>query len=975
MPSSNPNTPVMLQYREIKERYPDSILFFRLGDFYEMFFEDAKVAAAALDLTLTSRDKNKENPVPMCGVPHHAGRNYLRRLVDMGHKVAVCEQVEDPKLARGVVKREVTEVVTPGVVVDTEQLDARSNNYLVALWPNVSKGRFGLAALDLSTFELRLTEVEGHGAVVDELARLHAKETVYAQGAARGVKALEQQMGGFWQALDDELVLSEAKARRLLEEKSQLPLDQLSLGPLVLKAAGLALAYAEETQPGRGVPRCRVSVYRAADHLQLDEATIHNLEVFLSAMERRREGSLLAVVDETCTAMGARLLRRWLAMPLLDVAAIRRRQDAVELLLEQASSREVLREALRHVYDLERLTARAVLQVATPRELARLGSSLARLPALWDVLEKARGKALSRELPKLLRWPEDTLADVAERLAAALSDEPPPHMRDGGIFRRGFSGPLDELIELAEGGKALILEMEAQLRERTGISSLKIRFNKVFGYFIEVTKANISRVPEEFQRKQTLVNAERYVTPQLADYESKVLGAQERRVQLEQELFTELREEVALHAARLTACAERVASVDVFAGLAQLAEEHGYVRPAVDDSRKIELRGGRHPVVERYMAAGEFIPNDILMDAEGARMLVLTGPNMSGKSTVMRQVAQIVLLAQLGSFVPCDEARIGVVDRIFTRVGASDNLARGESTFMVEMKETSTILEHATARSLVVLDEIGRGTSTYDGISIAWSVAEYLHDEVQARCLFATHYHELCQLETVKDYARNVQVDVREWQGRVVFLHKLVAGSSSRSYGIEVARLAGLPRRVLDRAHQALAVLEGREEVPGIPLRGYGRSDQLDLFAAPPASSLGDPADPPCRSSHVPCRSHAHVIPCRSHAHVIPCRSHVHVIPCRSHVHVIPCRSHVHVIPAKAGIQRKPGTSLFRVTRAGCSSAVGARPHDPPRGAQRLGVVGGWPGRLVFCLTNIEPASRRAPSTRPRVLGPTSTTS
>lgn len=831
------DTPMMRQYLELKAQHPDAILFYRMGDFYEMFFQDAVVAARALDLTLTTRDKKKPNPVPMCGVPHHAGKTYLRRLLEQGFRVAICEQVEDPKLAKGVVKREVVEVVTPGVVVDEEQLDARSNNYLVAVVPQGKRGQlWGVAAFDLSTGELRVTEVE-EGALADELARLRPSEVIYPATAAAALAPLREQVETSWQPASEELASSDRQARHLVSEKTGVSLQDVGLAERLpaLRAAALALRYAEATRPGRGIPGCRLVVYEPSAHLQLDEPTLRNLEVFLSAIERRREGSLLSVIDQTVTAMGARLLRQELGLPLLEVAAIRRRHDAVEFLVGEPELREGLRVALRAIYDLERLTSRTVLQVVTPRELARLAQSLEELPAVYAQLERARSKALSRALPELLCWPDDLLEDLAQRLGSLLADDPPPHTREGGIFRHGAHAELDEVIDLCEGGRAAILEMEAKLRERTGIGSLKVRYNKVFGYFIEITRSNLRNVPADFQRKQTLVNAERFVTDELADYEARVLGAQERRNALEQQLFGALVESVAGEAARLNACAERVAVLDLLAGFAEVAQLQGYVRPEVDESSVIEIVDGRHPVVERHLATGHFVPNDVHVDGDEERMLILTGPNMSGKSTIMRQVALITLLAQTGSFVPARRARIGVVDRIFTRVGASDNLARGESTFMVEMRETSGILRHATARSLVVLDEIGRGTATYDGISIAWAVAEYLHDRVRARTLFATHYHELCQLTEVKDAARNFSVAVQEWQGRVVFLRKLTPGGSSRSYGIEVARLAGLPKAVLDRSRQVLAALEGGEVVDDLPLRGRTREptkSQLSLFGA-----------------------------------------------------------------------------------------------------------------------------------------------
>lgn len=832
----------MRQYQEVKSQHEDAILFFRMGDFYEMFFNDAVVASRALELTLTSRDKKSQQPVPMCGVPHHAAHNYIRRLLELGHKIAICDQVEDPKLAKGLVRREVTQIITPGVVLDTDHLEAKTNNFLLALTADPQKSkRFGMAALDLSTFELRMTEVEELSGVGDELARLQPQEIIFPQRNTieNIIAPLKELRPSVWQAKPNELFGPPIDNEKLiLEISAATSLTELELTgmPLAIEAGAAALRYAAATQPQSKLPVCRILRYRPQEYLQFDEATINNLELFESLMERRRRGSLLSILDETITAMGGRLLRRMLSMPLLQVEAIRRRLDAVEFLVEQTSVRQQLREALREIYDLERLTSRVVLGVATPRELGRLGQSLIKLPELAQILGRSVAQTLEQQIPKLLSCPADLLTDVATKINVALVEDPPVVTKDGGIIRAGYHADLDELIDLAEGGKSKILAIESRERERTGISSLKVRFNRVFGYYIEVTRANLRNVPDDYQRKQTLANAERFITPELAEYEAKVLGAEERRIEIEIQLFEELRRAVAAEAQRLTAVAHWVASLDALSGLAEVAQRYDYVRPEIDDNSLLDIKEGRHPVVERFLPVGQFVPNDVELNPDEGRMLILTGPNMAGKSTVMRQTALIALMGQMGSFVPAQSARLGIVDRIFTRVGASDNLARGESTFMVEMRETANILRHATSRSLVIIDEIGRGTATYDGISIAWAVAENLHDTVRAKCLFATHYHELCALAEVKAHARNWNIAVQEYGGKVIFLRKLVLGSTSRSYGIEVARLAGLDRSVIARARRVLSVLEGREELDELPLRRQTNANgenanQLPLFS------------------------------------------------------------------------------------------------------------------------------------------------
>jgi DNA mismatch repair protein MutS len=819
------DTPLMRQYLEVKDRYPDCIVFFRLGDFYEMFFDDAVVVARALDLTLTSRDKGKENPVPMCGVPHHSSKHYLAKLIERGFKVAIVEQMEDPKVARGIVKRDVVRIVTPGTVIDDEQLDPKAPQYLVAAI--VDGDTAGVAHLDVTTGEFAAAELPA-GELVDELARLGPREVLYDGIDPAPLRA---RVGGAWAALQPA-----GDPKRALEEALGHPLD-VALAPLALAAGAAVVLYARETQPRGTLPLTRLRPYRPADHLVLDESTRANLELFATLQGAQKRGSLLSILDETRTSMGGRLLRRWMAAPLTDVAQIRRRLDAVGWLVEHAAARAELRAELAEVYDLERLAGRATLGVASPRDLAALARSLQRLPIVRERLAAAMLGSVEGKLdhPELLDLGEDLAGDVAASIRAVLVDDPPPQWKEGGFCRRGFSAELDELFDLSEHGREKLLEIETRERERTGIGSLKIRYNRVFGYYLEITRSNVARVPSDYVRKQTLANAERFVTPELADYEAKILTAEERRIALELDAFERLRVAVAAAASRLLRLGEAVARLDALASLAEVAHTSSYVRPEVDDGLRLEIEDGRHPVVEKLAAAGKFVPNDVTLDPDAEQILVITGPNMAGKSTVMRQVALISLLAQMGSFVPARRARLPIVDRIFTRVGASDNLGRGESTFMVEMRETATILRYATRRSLVVLDEIGRGTSTYDGMAIAWAVAEHLHDRIGCKTMFATHYHELCALDRIRPRVRNFSTAVREWKDDVVFLHKLVPGGASRSYGIQVARLAGLDRVVIARAREIVHALERGEEIGGARLP---EGDQLSLLSTAPAPTI-----------------------------------------------------------------------------------------------------------------------------------------
>jgi len=826
VPRTKPaDTPLMRQFLDVKERYPDAIVFFRLGDFYEMFFEDAVVAARALDLTLTTRDKGREDAIPMCGVPHHSARSYVARLTDLGHKVVICEQVEDPKLAKGLVKRQVVRVVTPGVMLDDEVLEPKTARYLAGVVGGTSDA-WALAYLDVTTGEFRVTELASAAALADELARVAPREVLAADPDGAAIAPLRPRCRCAWTSVE----LADAAGARAALAAALADLAELEARPAAQIAAAAVLEYARATQPAGALPVSRIAYYDPSSAVVLDEAAIANLELVQTLIGARKQGSLLDVIDETATAPGGRLLRRWLLYPLTEVAQIRRRHDAVEWLVERPSLLGALRRELGEVHDLERLAGKATLGVATPRDLARLRDALVHLPALIATI--AGGADPLGAVPPLLDLgPVATaaLAELAAGLGTALVDDPPVIAKEGGFVRGGFDETVDECRRLADGGKDAILAIETRERERSGIASLKVRYNRVFGYYIEITKSHLARVPAEYVRKQTIAGGERYVTTELAELETKVLTAQETLVAREAAILRELTERVAVLATPIAAAGAAVAAVDAVAALAEVAHRRGYVRPIVDDGLALEIADGRHPVIETMLPSGQFVPNDCRLDADTEQVLLVTGPNMAGKSTFMRQVAQIVLLAQIGSFVPARAATIGVCDRVFTRVGAADNLSRGDSTFMVEMRETSAILAGATRRSLVVLDEVGRGTSTFDGVSIAWAVAEYLHDAIGARTLFATHYHELCALAESRPRVRNVSVAVREHKGEIVFLRRVVGGGASRSYGIDVARLAGLPRSVVARARQILGELEGGA--------GLGATPQMSLaFAMAPAS-------------------------------------------------------------------------------------------------------------------------------------------
>ncbi len=830
-------TPAMRQYLEVKERYPDCIIFFRMGDFYEMFFEDAVTASRVLEITLTSRNKNREDAIPLCGFPYHAASSYIAKLIEKGFKVAVCEQVEDPKLAKGVVKREVTRVVTPGLVLDTENLDAKENNYLAAL--TVRGGRFALAFVDISTGEFRVAEAEEREFFRAETAGLPIREILVAEDL-RDDDLIRSVVGEGEHCRINRLPpdrFDPAAAVALLRDhfpEEKLSGIALESHPAAAAAAGAVLAYMTETQKDRLDHINELTWYESGAHLLLDEVAKRNLELFSTITEGKKSGSLFHVLDETVTSLGGRRLRWWLNHPLFDPIRIRERLAAVSEIREGNLLRESLRGILKDVYDLERLGSRIAVGLANGRDLAALRTSLLVLPRLRDAI--AGGEA---PLLRAIRDGIDEMPDLRVLIEGAIVDEPPLTIREGGIIREGYDPELDQLIAIMRDGRKWIAALEEKERQRTGIHSLKVGFNSVFGYYIEVTKANARLIPTEYIRKQTLVNAERYINEELKGYEETVLHAEERRQAREYDLFVEIRGRIAGEIRRIQRTAARIADLDAVASLAEVAERYNYCCPVVDGEDVIEITDGRHPVVERQADGTGFVPNDVLLDLEKNRFLIITGPNMAGKSTCIRQVALIVLMAQMGSFVPAARARIGVVDRIFTRIGAADNLARGQSTFMVEMNEVAEILRHATKRSLIILDEVGRGTSTFDGLSIAWATAEYIHDapSLGARTLFATHYHELTELAVTKEGVRNFNIAVREWGEKIIFLRKIMEGGTNRSYGIQVARLAGVPTEVIVRAKEILRNLEkGELDEAGMPKIARGRktdrknANQLSLF-------------------------------------------------------------------------------------------------------------------------------------------------
>ncbi len=837
--SSSSATPMIQQYLSIKESYPDVLLFYRMGDFYEMFFEDAQVASRALEITLTSRNKNDKAPIPMCGVPVRAVQGYIARLLEQGHRVAICEQVEDPAQAKGLVKREVIRVITPGMILENEYLDAGSNNFVLALARDADA--FGLASLDLSTAAFRVTEAVAASVVAEEARRVAPREIVVPESAGGDetlrplVEMFDPRSVTFFQ---DRAFEAAAARQLLLEQFGTRSLEGFGCDhlPAAVRAAGALVRYVRETQKQQVSHVRGLETYSLDTFLQIDDLSCRNLELTTGIRSGDRKGTLIEVLDRTVTAMGARMLKHWIRYPLMDRSSIEARLDAVAEAREGVSARRQVRDDLDSVFDLERLGTKISMGHGNARDLVALKRSIQALPAVIQGLA-----GLDSEL---FRWDGDPapLQEAAERIEQAIREDAPPTLNEGGLIRTGYREELDELIRISRDGKGWLAELEARERKSTGIGSLKVRYNKVFGYYIEVPRAQSASVPERFVRKQTLVNAERYVTDELKAFEAKVLGAEERRCALEYEIFCEIRQAVVDRHPSVASAAAFLARVDALLNLAEIADREDYNRPEINEDGVIQIDEGRHPVVEKMLTGERFVPNSLRLDDEQQQVLVITGPNMAGKSTALRQVALTVLMAHMGSFVPAASASIGVTDRIFTRVGALDNLAQGQSTFMVEMEETANILNNATARSLVILDEIGRGTSTFDGLSIAWAVAEYLHGLKGrgVKTLFATHYHELTALEGRLSRIRNFNIAVKEWNDEIIFLRKLVEGGTNRSYGIQVARLAGVPEEVVRRAKKILfriengaspaEAVEGAEAPPSAVRSG---PRQLDLFSRP----------------------------------------------------------------------------------------------------------------------------------------------
>ncbi len=801
-------TPMMQQYLDMKRAYPDCILFYRLGDFYEMFFEDAEIASKELELTLTGKNCGLDERAPMCGVPFHAVDGYLNRMVSKGYKVAICEQMEDPRAAKGIVKREVIRIVTPGTNLNTESLDETKNNYIMCIV--CLDGRYGVSTADVTTGDYFLTELDSERKLMDEIGRYLPSEIVANEAFMMSGIDLEDLRdrlsitvyslsSGYF---DDEAAKAALSSQFNVNSKEELGLDHYDCGVI---AAGALLIYLKELQKTALTHLTHLEPYSVGKYMILDNAARRNLELTETLREKQKKGTLLWVLDKTRTAMGARTLRSYVEQPLINPSDIEGRLDAVEEFFDNTITREEMREYLVPVYDLERLISRVVYHTANPRDLIAFKTSLGMLPPIKTLMQD-----FSSELMRRLDRDLDPLEDICQLITDSIEDDPPISVREGGMIKDGFNEEIDRLRSIGRDGKSWIAKMEEDERERTGIKNLRIRYNRVFGYYIEVTNSYKELVPENYTRKQTLANAERYITPELKELEDSILGAEDRLTALEYDFFCQIRNTIADEVERIQKTARAVANIDVFASLAAVAARNNYIRPSINEKGILKIKGGRHPVVERMMENDLFIPNDTLLDTKNNRISIITGPNMAGKSTYMRQNALIVLMAQMGSFVPADSANVGIADRIFTRVGSSDDLASGQSTFMVEMNEVANILNNATGSSLLILDEIGRGTGTIDGLSIAWAVVEHISNPkiLGARTLFATHYHELTELEGKLSNVHNYRIAVKERGDDIVFLRKIVPGGADRSYGIQVARLAGVPDAVIQRAKAISEELE-----------------------------------------------------------------------------------------------------------------------------------------------------------------------
>jgi DNA mismatch repair protein MutS len=834
---SNPKTtPMLQQYLAIKENYQDAILFYRMGDFYEMFFEDAHTASKVLEITLTSRNKNDADPVPMCGVPYRAAQSYIARLIENGFKVAICDQVEDPSQAKGLVKREVVRVVTPGMIIENELLEAKSNNYLLSL--TLDGGRFGIAVLDISTGAFRVAETEDDARIAEEIGRILPRE-VLLPADIKASPVLDQLQRMVPAQAINRLAIDvfdvQRGRQRLIDQFQTQGLEGFGCHAMKagLGAAGALLHYVKETQKQTVSHLHGIATYSLEDHLIVDHQSRQNLELEKNIRSGSKQGTLISILDKTATAMGGRLLKQWLRYPLRSAPDIGQRLDAVEEALGQGHLRRQIAQHLESVYDLERLNSKIAMGHANARDLTALKKSIMTLPHIWQALEPFNSD-IFRNRPDL-----DVLLAIGKCIEDAIREDAPLTIQEGGLIQPGYHQELDELIQISRDSKGYLARLEVREKEATGINTLKVRFNKVFGYYIEVSKAQNKSVPDHYVRKQTLVNAERYITDELKQYETRVLGAEDRRCALELEIFNQIKDRVKAGSAAIQTAADYIARIDCLFSLAEVADRNDYCRPRINSRGTIDIRDGRHPVVEKMISGERFVPNSIHLDNESDQVLIITGPNMAGKSTVLRQVALTVVMAQMGSFVPASDADITLTDRIFTRVGALDNLSSGQSTFMVEMEETANILNNATARSLVIMDEIGRGTSTYDGLSIAWAVVEYLHDFDQAgvKTLFATHYHELVELAGIKTRVRNFNIAVKEWGEKIIFLRKLIPGGTNRSYGIQVARLAGIPEVLVRRAKEILSRIEehapdGSRVGESLSVSGEGirKPVQLDLF-------------------------------------------------------------------------------------------------------------------------------------------------